>query len=158
MVLPHKRSLMRLVKFVPVTALVLSLVCAAGCNSSDSSGTSAADLLAATPPVPLVTDNFSGTVNQGSNDSHTFTVTSSNFQIALTMTSAGPPATIQEGFGVGQIVAGSCQLLSGAYGVYPASTTPQLSGTITAGTYCVMVYDAGNQTGPITYTVVVQHY
>ena len=34
----------------------------------------------------------------------------------------------------------------------------QLSGTIAAGAYCVMVYDAGNQSGPINYTVVVQHY
>jgi hypothetical protein len=62
------------------------------------------------------------------------------------------------GFGVGQTVAGSCQLLSGGYGTYSASTTPQLSGTIGSGTYCVMVYDVGNQSAAITYTVVVNHY
>jgi hypothetical protein len=149
---------MRLVKLASLAAAAFCLACVTGCNSDDSSTTTAANLLASTPPVPLATENFSGTVNQGSNAFHTFTVASSNFQIALALTSAGPPATIQEGFGVGQVVAGSCQLLSGAYGVFAASTTPQLSGTITAGTYCVLVYDAGNQTGPITYTVVVQHY
>src|SRR5438309_2242997 len=116
---------MRLVKLVPLVAVALGLLTAAGCNSSDSSsGTTAASLLAASPTVPLVTENFSGTVLQGSNDSHTFTVTSSNFQIALGLLTAGPPATIQEGFGVGQIVAGTCQLLSGASGTFAASTTP----------------------------------
>jgi hypothetical protein len=150
---------MSLVKCARLAAAALCLLAAAGCDNTDSSsGSSTANVLASTPPVPLVTENFSGTVNQGSSDSHSFTVTSSNFQIALTMTSAGPPATIQEGFGVGQVVAGSCQLLSGAYGVYAASATAQLSGTIAAGAYCVMVYDAGNQSGPINYTVVVQHY
>ena len=150
---------MRLVKLAPLAAAALCLVSAAGCDNTDSSsGTSAASVLAASPPVPLVTDNFAGTVQQGANDSHIFTVTSNNFQIAATLTTAGPPATIQEGFGIGTTVAGSCQLATGAFGVFAASTTAQLSGTIPAGTYCVMVYDAGNQTGPITYTVVVQHY
>jgi hypothetical protein len=151
---------MRVVKRPSLAAVAaLCLLTAAACDnsSSDSSNTPAA-LLAASPTTPLVTENLSGTVQQGSNDSHNFTVTSDNFQITLALTTAGPPATIQEGFGVGQVVAGSCQLLSGAYGVYSASTTPQLSGTIAAGAYCVMVYDAGSQTGPITYTVVVQHY
>lgn len=140
-------------------AAICLLAAAAGCNSTDpSAATTAAALLASAPSVPLVTETFAGTVQQGANDSHTFTVTSNNFQITLAMTAAGPPATIQEGFGVGQMVGGSCQLLSGGFGTYPASTTPQLSGTIPSGSYCVMVYDVGNQVGPITYTVVIQHY
>jgi len=141
-----------------VFAVAALAVLAAGCNSSDSSGTTPAAILASSPLVPLATENYSGTVQPGSNDSHTFTVTSNNFQLTAALTTAGPPATIQEGFGIGQIVAGTCQLLSGGFGTYAASTTPQLSGTVPAGTYCVMVYDAGNQTAPITYTVVVQHY
>jgi len=150
---------MRLVKRASLAAAALCLLTAAGCNNSstDSSNTPAA-LLAASPTSPLVIENLSGTVPQGGNDFHTFTVTSNNFQITAAMTSAGPPATIQEGFGIGQIVAGSCQLLSGGFGTFAASTTPQLSGTIPAGTYCVMVYDVLNQSGPITYTVVLQHY
>jgi hypothetical protein len=149
---------MKLVKLAPLAAAVLCLFTAAACNSDSSSGTDAASILAASPGVPLVTDPFTGTVQPGSSDSHNFTVTANNFQIAVTMTAVGPPATIQEGLGVGQVVAGTCQLVSGANGVYPASTAPQLSGTIGAGTYCVMVFDAGNQTGPVTYSVVVQHY
>jgi hypothetical protein len=149
---------MSVVKRASLAAAALCLLTAAGCSNTDDSSTTPAALLAASPTSPLVTENFSGTVLQGSNDSHPFTVTSNNFQIVVTMTTAGPPATIQEGLGVGQIVAGSCQLLSGGSGTYAASATPQLSGTIGAGSYCLMVFDVGNQTGPITYTVVVQHY
>jgi hypothetical protein len=110
------------------------------------------------PTTPLVTENFSGTVAVGGNDAHSFTVTSDNANLTLALTSAGPPATIAMGFGIGQTVGGSCQLLSGGYGTYAASTTPQLSGSIGAGVYCVMVYDVGNETAPVTYTVVVTHY
>ncbi len=38
-----------------------------------------------------------------------------------------------------------------------AAATPQLSGVSTAGTLCVNVYDIGNQTAPVTYTVTVAH-
>ena len=144
----------------PVLAVIaLCLLAAAGCSSGDSTTGSSASALPTAPSTPLVTDTFSGTVQPGGNDWRPFTVTSDGYQIALTMTAAGPPATISEGLGVGQVVSGSCQLLSGASGAYAASTTtPQLSGTIAAGSYCVMVYDVGNQTAAITYTVVVQHY
>jgi hypothetical protein len=138
--------------------LAACALAAAGCNSSTADTSAASSLLATAPTSPLVTENFSGTVLTGSNDAHSFTVTSNNSPITLALTTAGPPATITEGFGVGQTIAGSCQLLSGGFGNYTASTTPQLSGTIPTGTYCVMVYDVGNQTAAITYTVVVNHY
>jgi hypothetical protein len=144
---------------LPLLAAVVCLLAAAGCSTNDSSsGTSPAAILASAPTSPLVTDTFTGTVQPGSSDSHPFTVTANNFQATLAMTAAGPPATIGEGFGIGQTVGGTCQLLSGGFGTYAASTTPQLAGTLPSGAYCVMVYDVGNQTGPITYTVVVQHY
>jgi hypothetical protein len=140
-----------------LAVIALCLLVAAGCSSDSPTGSSPSALPIA-PATPLVTETFSGTVQPGSNDWRPFTVTSDGFQISLAMTAAGPPATIAEGFGVGQVVSGSCQLLSGAYGTYTASATPQLSGTIAAGSYCVMVYDVGNQTAAVTYTVIVQHY
>jgi hypothetical protein len=62
------------------------------------------------------------------------------------------------GIGVGTIVGGTCQLLSGGSTQGVAGTTPQLSGQINAGAYCVMIYDVGNATGPVTYAVTVSHY
>jgi hypothetical protein len=106
-------------------AAMACVLAAAGCSTNDpNSAASPAAVLASAPPTPLVTDTFTGTVQQGSSDSHPFTVTSNNFQAALALTDAGPPATIAEGFGVGQPVGGTCQLLSGGFGTYSASTTP----------------------------------
>jgi len=52
----------------------------------------------------------------------------------------------------------TCTLLSNGSLVTPAGATAQLSGTVDAGSYCVMVYDAGNQTAQITCAVTVNHY
>jgi hypothetical protein len=133
-----------------------ALAATSGCSSDDSS--SSAPPISTAPTVGQVTDNFSGTVQPGSSDTHTFTIALSNGVLSVDMTTAGPPATIAMGLGIGQTVAGTCQLISGGFGTYPASTTPQLSGTIGSGVYCVMVYDVGNQTAPINYTLVLQHY
>ena len=135
--------------------IVATALSAAGCsNSSDA----ASSTLPTTPSSPLVTENFGGTVQVGSNDVKPFTVTSDGFQITVDMTSAGPPATIAMGIGVGTFVGGTCQLSSGGFITAPAASTPQLTGTIAAGQYCLMIYDVGNQSGPITYTAVVNHY
>lgn len=134
--------------------IVATALSAAGCSNSDDTSTT----LPTAPSSPLVTENFSGTVQVGSNDSKPFTVTSDGFQITVDMTSAGPPATIAMGIGVGTFVGGTCQLSSGGFITAAAGSTPQLTGTIAAGQYCLMIYDVGNQSGPITYTVVVNHY
>jgi hypothetical protein len=136
-----------------VACAISASACATTTDPTASSSTPAA------PTTPVITENFSGTVAVGGHDFQTFTVTANNANITLALTSVGPPATIAEGFGIGQPVAGSCQLLSNGFGTVNASTTPQLGpALISNGTYCVMVYDVGNQTGPVTYTVVVTHY
>jgi hypothetical protein len=127
---------------------------AVGCSSGDTPSSS----LPMAPSSPLVTENFSGTVQVGSSDSHPFTVISDGFQITIDLTTAGPPSTITMGFGVGSMASGSCQPLSGGSTSASAGPTPQLSGNIAAGSYCLAVFDIGNQSAPITYTVVVNHY
>jgi len=138
-----------------LVACALALATAACSTSSDSASTSA---VSTAPTADVTTENFSGTVQVGGSDANPFTVTFSGGLINLTLTSAGPPATIFMGFGVGTYVGSTCQLLTGGFLVTQAGTTPQLSGTIGSGQYCVMVYDAGNQLAPITYTVTVTHY
>jgi hypothetical protein len=58
----------------------------------------------------------------------------------------------------GTPIGSSCTLLSGGSTVTPAGTTPQLSGTISAGSYCLVVSDVGNQTAAITYAATVTHF
>ena len=130
---------------------------AAGCtNGGTSLPASATPAPAATPTA--TTETFTGTVNVAGNDVHPFTVTTSNLNLAVTLTAAGPPSTIFMGLGVGSYSGGTCSLLSSGATSTSAGTTAQLSGTITAGAYCVAVFDVGNQSAPITYTAVVTHY
>jgi hypothetical protein len=134
-----------------ILALVVSVV--AGCQTGSDTSSS---LL--TPSVNPTTENFTGTVDVGGSDSHPFTIALSNGQVNVTLTSAGPPSTIYMGLGVGSWSDPACTLLSGASTVAPAGTTAQLSGTANAGSYCVKVYDAGNQTAQVTYAVTVTHF
>lgn len=62
------------------------------------------------------------------------------------------------GPGVGGLQRADRTLLANAYLTTQAGTAPQLSGSAGAGSYCVVVYDVGNQTGPISYAVTVNHY
>jgi hypothetical protein len=78
--------------------------------------------------------------------------------LAATLTAAGPPATIFMGFGIGSWDGTSCTLLSGGSVNTQAGAVAQLSGTVNSGNYCVMVYDIGNQTAPISYTWTMTHY
>ena len=59
-----------------------------------------------------------------------------------------PEEKADSGAGAGETRSGSTQ----------ASTTPALSGTIAAGTYCVAVFDAGNQSAPVDYSLTLVHY
>jgi hypothetical protein len=143
------------VKQTLASLLLVSAVIAAGCSTSAADSGSS---LPTAPSTPLVTENFSGTVQVGLSDAHPFTVTSAGFQITLDLTSAGPPPTISMGFGVGAWDGTTCSLLSGGFATVQAGPTPQLAGNINSGQYCAMVFDVGNQAGPITYTAVVLHY
>ncbi|HMB80447.1 MAG TPA: hypothetical protein VKI43_10300 [Vicinamibacterales bacterium] len=138
-----------------VSLLIVGTLATGACsNSADS--TAVATVTA--PTTPPIVENFSGTVQVGGSDAHNFTVVLDSQAISIDLTSAGPPATITMGFGIGSSVGGTCQLLSGGTGQGPGSATPQLSGTIPLGTYCFMVFDVGNQAAPVTYTAVITHF
>lgn len=119
-------------------------VAAAACGSSTP----------VTAPA-TTTETFTGTVQVGGADSHTFTVASFG-QVDITLTAAGPPATIMMGLAVGTPSGGTCTLTTTPVST-SAGTTPQFSGTANAGSYCVQVFDIGNQLAAITYTVTVAH-
>ena len=139
------------------SALVFALVlmaAAAACGGSDSSNT-----IISTPTL-LPTESFSGVVpaGLGNFDSHTFTVAQAG-TVNVTLLTAGPPATIQMGLGIGTPGAsGSCSLVSSATTVTQAGSTAQLPLTnVPAGIYCVAVVDVGNALGAISYTLTVSH-
>jgi hypothetical protein len=130
---------------------ITSLLAASCDNSGSDSGTTA-------PTTPIVTENFTGTVDPAGVSINQFTVTNSGFQVNVILTAAGPPTTIYEGLGVGSYSNGTCTLLTNGSTLVQAGSTAQLSGTVNAGVYCVEVFDAGNQTAQINYAVTVTHY
>jgi len=141
------------VRLVPAIAAAIAI---AGCSSGGSTGGGI------TIPTPVLAENFTGTVDIGGSDFHPFNATA-NGTLNVTLTSAGPPATIFMGVGIGTPTAATasapagCTLLANASVAVPAGTSPQLSGTIAPGSYCVSVFDVGNQTAQITYAVTVSH-
>jgi hypothetical protein len=133
-------------------AALILVVFAAGCGSSSSDSTPTG------PTANVTTENFTGNVDPGGKTFSQFNVALSGGQVNVTLTSAGPPSTIYMGLGVGSFADPNCTLLTNGSVVTQAGTTAQLSGTLNAGSYCVMVYDAGNQVSTVSYAVTVNHY
>lgn len=129
------------------TLLALALANAA-CKAKDSASTS--------PSPTTSTDTFNGTVQVKGNDIHNFTVTNSG-QVSVTLTAAGPPSTIAMGLGIGTPGDAACGVLPGASVTTGAGATAQLTGIVSPGTLCVTVFDVGNQTAAVTYTITVVH-
>lgn len=136
----------------------LAIVVASGCSGNSGNSSNSSPAAPAAPTVAASNETFSGTVNVSGNDFHPFTVGTAGATLNVTLTAAGPPSTIFMGLGLGAYNAPTCTLLANAYLTTQAGTAPQLSGSAGAGSYCVVVYDVGNQTGPISYAVTVNHY
>jgi hypothetical protein len=109
-----------------------------------------------TPSVTRTTETFSGTVQVGGSDFHSFRVSATG-PTDVTLTSAGPPATIVMGLALGTASDSGCARLTGASIDTAAGASPQLAGLTSAGSLCVQVRDVGNQTAPVTYSVSVVH-
>ena len=100
-----------------------------------------------------VSESFSGTLPQGGSASDNFTVATDG-TITITLVSLTPQTTITMGLGIGTPSAATCVVTQSQENLKVG--TP-ISGTLTAGVYCVELYDLGNMTGPDTYSLTVMH-
>ena len=124
-----------------------------GCGSSDTETPTSPT----TPSGPLVSETFAGTVVPLGQSFHSFNVAETS-DVSATLTAAGPPSTIYMLLSLGSVSGATCTPLTNATVLAQAGTTAQLTGSIDAGSYCVVVADAGNQLQNVSYTVVVNHY
>lgn len=136
-------------------ALGIALTAVACNNSSTSSNSSSTTTSTTAPTAALSTDTFTGTVALKGRDVHAFT-TAATGAVTVVLTAATPPATVVMGVGIGTPNGTACPLLAGASTQTAAGGGPT-PGIVTAGAFCVVVYDVGNQTAPVTYTVTVNH-
>ena len=137
--------------------MLLVALSAVACDNGNSTAVASTTTTTTAPTATLITESFTGTVAVSGTDFHNFTVATTG-AINVTLTAAGPPSTIFMGIGVGTPSATACALLTGGSTAQQAGVTPQISGMITAGSYCVSVFDIGNQSAPVTYSVTVTHF
>src|SRR5262245_54234285 len=134
-------------RFLFAAALALAV---GACSNDSTSGTVSA------PTQTRTTDTFSGTVQIGGSNFHSFPVSQAG-ATDVTLTAATPPANVAMGLAVGTTGDGNCTPLAGASATVVPGATPQITGITTAGTLCVQIRDVGQATGPVSYTVTVTH-
>jgi hypothetical protein len=108
------------------------------------------------PEAGPFTDVFASQLGVRGSATRSFTVREPG-AVSATLTSVGPPATLEVGLGVG-IPNGSgagCNLTKSV--VTTAGSSPQLTIDADGGAYCVRVFDVGNLTGDVTFSVSVLH-
>ena len=133
-------------KWLAAFAAALGIV---ACTKSSTSSTTP------TTPSTKSTDTFSGTVAVKGTDAHNFTVNSSG-EVDVTLTVTNPSVTM--GLSVGVPNGSACPAIGGGSVVANAGSTAQLSGVLSPATYCVAVFDIGNQSQSVSYTVTVAHF
>ena len=146
-------------------ALVGLLVMTGPACSSGSSGSSSTTA----PTQTIGTDVVTGTVQppvggvlQSSFNPFTVGQGGGTVQVTLTCAIETLPdgsllSTVTMGLGVGTVANNACTLLPNALTTAQGGSSPQLSGSLNAGAYCVQVSDVTNQLGPVAYAVAVSH-
>jgi len=129
-------------------ALLLTVLAlaAAGCD----------DATTATSPTVTspVTETFSGQFVPGGTAARAFTAASSG-AVSITLTQIGPPADAVVGLGVGipQSTGAGCLLTQTIH--TGASSSPQITVSVDAGSYCVRLYDTGTLAAAVAFTVTI---
>jgi hypothetical protein len=108
------------------------------------------------PSTAPVTETFASQFGIQGSASRTFVVPAAG-TVSVTLASAGPPTDVVVGVGLGiPRPSGNGCLLNQSV-TTAASPAPQLAAAVDAGTYCVRVYDVGNLTGDVSFSLSVLH-
>lgn len=140
-------------------ALALALLAVTACNNNDSSGTT-------TPgAIPTETIQFSGSLSVNSSNTlqvaiaqaGTISVTLTSLTTANGASTTSPPLAATVGLGIGTLAAdGASCTLTQSVNVAPALTA-QLSASLPTGTTCVQIFDLGNLSVPVFFTIRIVH-
>ena len=134
--------------FTSLSIIFTLFLFSTACASNTTSSTTA-------PTVATTTEVFSGTVGQLGTTGNPFAV-STNGPVTIQLASVEPLATMALGVGVVTWDGTVCGTTSITKNDNARSGTTALSGTATAGNYCVTVYDSGNVPSGSTVSFSVQ--
>ncbi len=145
----------RLLRSSAALAMTFALAAMAACGGSSNS-TSTTPTVTSGPQTEL----FEGTLTPGGSAFYSFTVQSTgdaDVMLASVTTSTAPGnssnATLR--VGIGTPLGTDCTVTTSLL-AFPALQSPLVS-NLTAGTYCVRVYDVGNLTGTVNFAVRIVH-
>ena len=138
----------------PAQALALCLLAIlGGCTTEDPTTTTNIP----TVPTNPTAENFSGTVPVQGQDVKPFTILLSGGTLTVALTAVSQP--IAMGVGVGSWDGTTCTLFTNGTRSTTASAAPQLAfNQVPLGSYCISVFDVGNETASVTYTTTITHY
>ena len=124
---------------------VLALA-AAGCDDAST---------ATSPTVTSpVTETFNGQFLPGGTAARAFTAAQSG-TVSITLTQIGPPADVVVGLGIGIPQSNGTGCLLTQTIQTGASSSPQLTVSVDAGSYCVRLYDTGTLVTPVSFNVTI---
>jgi hypothetical protein len=108
------------------------------------------------PTAGPFTETFASQLGVRGAAARSFTVNEPG-TIDVTLTSIGPPASVEVGLGVGipNSTGNGCNLTRSV--VTTASGSPQITVAADSGAYCVRVFDVGNLTGDVSFSISVLH-
>jgi len=126
--------------------LFVALLAAAGCD----------DATTATSPTVTspVTELFSGQFVPGGSAARAFTAASAG-TVSITLSQLGPQTGLVVGLGIGIPQSNGSGCLMTQIMEAGASTSPQLTVQVDAGTYCVRLHDLGTLTSQVAFTVTI---
>jgi hypothetical protein len=123
--------------------LFVALLAAAGCD----------DATTATSPT-VTSELFSGQFIPGGSAARAFTAASAG-TVSITLSQLGPQTGLVVGLGIGIPQSNGSGCLMTQVMEAGASTSPQLTVQVDAGTYCVRLHDLGTLTSQVAFTVTI---
>ncbi len=140
---------------VHLGAIALWLAVMSACGGSSNS-TSTTPTVTSGPQTEL----FEGTLTPNGSAFYSFTVQSTGdadvMLASVTATTApGSSSNVVLGLGLGMPLGTDCTVTTSVL-TFPALQSPLVS-NLTAGTYCVRVYDVGNLTNTVNFAIRIVH-
>jgi len=137
---------MRQARLVLACIGTAAFLAASACDDAASTATS--------PTTSPVTETFAGQFAPGGGASRSFTAASAG-TATIALTQIGPPADVIVGLGIGIPRADNAGCYLTQSMETAAASSPQLTVTVEAGTYCARIYDTGGLTTPVAFTVTI---